>query len=213
MTASAGVAAAAHLELGAAVRSETGRAQAAIVIVGHDPGVREVLCRELSTRYGADYQIVLCYRPAELAPWMRDLRAAGLPVALVIGGVGGQHGDGIEVLSAVRAIDPTALRVAAVGWGDRDAVPAVTTTTTIRDTATIMTTRHFRHLPVACDTGLLGLVDITDVWRALLAAERGSLRDPRCSKLLTEVIGPDCDKLARRDAAAVSHVQPVKQDA
>ena len=122
MTASAGVAAAAHQELGAAVRSETARAQAAIVIVGHDPGVREVLYRELSARYGADYQIVVCYRPAELAPWMRDLRAAGLPVALVIGGVGGQHGDGIEVLSAVRAIDPTALRVAAVGWGDWDAV-------------------------------------------------------------------------------------------
>jgi len=122
MTASAGVADAAHQELGAAVRGETGRAQAAIVIVGHDPGVREILYRELSTRYGADYQIVVCYRSAELAPWMRDLRAAGLPVALVIGGVGGQDGDGIEVLSAVRAIDPTALRVAAVGWGDWDAM-------------------------------------------------------------------------------------------
>ena len=76
MTASAGVAAAAHQELGAAVRSETGRAQAAIVIVGHDPGVREVLYRELSTRYGADYQIVVCYRPAErweAFEW-RDLR-------------------------------------------------------------------------------------------------------------------------------------------
>ena len=45
--------------------------------------------------------------------------------------------------------------------------PAVTTTTSIRDTATIMTTRHFRHLPVAGDTGLLGVVDITDVCRAL----------------------------------------------
>jgi thioredoxin reductase len=122
MTASAGVTVAAPQELRAAVRSETGRARVAIVIVGHDPGVREVLYRELSTRYGADYQIVVCYRPAELAPWMRDLRAAGLPVALVIGGVGGQHGDGIEALSVVRAIDPTALRVAAVGWGDWDAV-------------------------------------------------------------------------------------------
>jgi CBS domain-containing protein len=49
--------------------------------------------------------------------------------------------------------------------------PAVTSTTSIRDTATIMTTRHFRHLPVAGDTGLLGLVDITDVCRALLDAE------------------------------------------
>jgi len=50
--------------------------------------------------------------------------------------------------------------------------PAVTATTTIRDTATIMTTRHFRHLPVAGDTGLLGVADITDVCRALLGAEQ-----------------------------------------
>ena len=49
--------------------------------------------------------------------------------------------------------------------------PAVTTTTTIRDTATTMTTRHLHHLPVAGDTGLLELVDITDVCRALLGAE------------------------------------------
>ena len=48
--------------------------------------------------------------------------------------------------------------------------PALATTTTIRDTATIMTTRHFRRLPVAGGTGLPGLVDITDVCRALLGA-------------------------------------------
>ena len=45
--------------------------------------------------------------------------------------------------------------------------PAITTTTSIREAATIMTTRHFRHLPVAGDTGLLGLIDITDVCQAL----------------------------------------------
>jgi hypothetical protein len=56
---------------------------------------------------------------------MRDLRAAGLPVALVIAGVGGQDPDGIEVLATVRAIDPRALRVAAVGWGDWDSVRSV----------------------------------------------------------------------------------------
>ena len=125
MTASAGVAAAADEELAAAVRGETAGAQAAIVIVCREPGAREILHRELSKRYGADYQIVVCGRPAELAPWMRDLRAAGLPVALVIGGVGAQDPDGIEVLAAVRAIDPTALRVAAVGWGDWESVRSV----------------------------------------------------------------------------------------
>jgi len=48
--------------------------------------------------------------------------------------------------------------------------PAVTATTSIRDTAAIMTARHCRHLPVAGDTGLLGVVDITDVCRALIGA-------------------------------------------
>ena len=46
-------------------------------------------------------------------------------MALVIGGVGGQDPEGIEVLSAVRAIDPTALRVAAVSWGDWESVRSV----------------------------------------------------------------------------------------
>jgi thioredoxin reductase len=88
------------------------------VIADGEPGAREVLHRELSKRYGADYQIVVCDRPAELAPWMRDLRAAGLPVALVIAAVGAQDGGGIEVLAGVRAVDPAALRVAVIGWGD-----------------------------------------------------------------------------------------------
>ena len=107
------------------MRGEAGGAQAAIVIVSREPGAREILSRELSNRYGADYEIVVCDRPAELEPWIRDLRAAGLPVAMVIGGVGTRDPDGIEVLSAIRAIDPTALRVAVVGWGDWQSVRSV----------------------------------------------------------------------------------------
>ena len=51
--------------------------------------------------------------------------------------------------------------------------PAITTTTSIRDAAKIMTARHFRHLPVAGDAGLLGVVDIIDVCRALIGADEG----------------------------------------
>ena len=51
--------------------------------------------------------------------------------------------------------------------------PAVTATTSIRETAIIMTTRHFRHLPVAGDAGLVGMVDIIDVCRALIGAAEG----------------------------------------
>jgi thioredoxin reductase len=130
MSASAGVAAAAGAGLAAAAGveaagGETDGAQATIVVVCRDPDAREILHRELSKRYGADYQIVVCARPGELALWMRDLAAAGLPVALVIGGVGAQDPDGIDVLAGIRAIDPTALRVAAVGWGDWEAVRSV----------------------------------------------------------------------------------------
>ena len=142
MTASAGVATAADEGLAAAVRGEAAGAQAAIVIVCREPGAREILHRELSKRYGSDYQIVVCDRPAELAPWMRDLAAAGLPVALVIGGVGAQDPDGIEVLAAVRAIDPTALRVAAVGWGDWEAMRSVF------DAVTVGTIDHWVTRPV-----------------------------------------------------------------
>jgi thioredoxin reductase len=141
LSTSAGVAAAADEGL-AAVRGETAGPQAAIVIVSRDGGAREILHRELSKRYGADYQIVVCGRPAELAPWMRDLRAAGLPVALVIGGVGAHDADGIEVLATVRAIDPAALRVAAVDWGDWDSVRSVF------DAVTLGTLDHWVNRPV-----------------------------------------------------------------
>jgi CBS domain-containing protein len=51
--------------------------------------------------------------------------------------------------------------------------PALIATTSIRDAAKIMTARHFRHLPVAGDTGLLGMVDISDVCRVLINAGEG----------------------------------------
>jgi thioredoxin reductase len=125
MTTSAGTATATHEELAAAAIGATAGVQAAIVIVCREPGVREILHRELSKRYGADYQIVVCGRPAELEPWIRDLREVGLPVALVIGEVGAQDPDGIEVLAKGRRIDPTALLVAAVRWGDWESMRSI----------------------------------------------------------------------------------------
>ena len=51
--------------------------------------------------------------------------------------------------------------------------PALTATTSIRDAAEIMTARHFRHLPVAGNVGLVGVADITDVCRALITTGKG----------------------------------------
>jgi len=44
----------------------------------------------------------------------------------------------------------------------------IKTTTSVCDTAEVMTIGHFRHLPVVGDAGLVGIVDIADVCRALL---------------------------------------------
>jgi CBS domain-containing protein len=40
--------------------------------------------------------------------------------------------------------------------------------TSVRDAAKVMASGRFRHLPVIGDAGLVGIVDITDVCRALL---------------------------------------------
>jgi len=47
----------------------------------------------------------------------------------------------------------------------------IKTTTSVRDAAKVMTSGHFRHLPVVGDAGLVGIVDITDVCLALLETE------------------------------------------
>ena len=47
----------------------------------------------------------------------------------------------------------------------------ITTTANVRDAAKLMMSGHFRHLPVVGDAGLAGIVDITDVCRALLGSD------------------------------------------
>ena len=47
----------------------------------------------------------------------------------------------------------------------------ISTTTSIREAAEVMTSGHFRHLPVIGDDGLVGIVDISDVCLALLESD------------------------------------------
>ena len=57
----------------------------------------------------------------------------------------------------------------------------VSDTTSIRDAAKVMTSGRFRHLPVMAGSGLIGIVDITDICRALLDASETAeepLSDP-----------------------------------
>ena len=91
---------------------------AAIVVVSRDSAIRQRIHHELAWRYSTDYKIVTCDYPPGLAAQLRALRAAGTPAALVVGGVSGQDPGDVEVFAAVRPVEPTALRVAAVRWGD-----------------------------------------------------------------------------------------------
>jgi CBS domain-containing protein len=49
----------------------------------------------------------------------------------------------------------------------------IVATTSIYKAAQAMVTGHFRHLPVVSDVGLIGILDIDDVCRALLDASSG----------------------------------------
>jgi CBS domain-containing protein len=44
----------------------------------------------------------------------------------------------------------------------------ISATTSVRDAADIMVRGRFRHLPVVGDAGLIGMVDVVDVCRALI---------------------------------------------
>jgi predicted transcriptional regulator len=66
----------------------------------------------------------------------------------------------------------------------------IKTTTNIRDAANLMTSGHFRHLPVVGDVGLVGIVDIADLCHALLepgvsgdARARGQAFDVKAARL------------------------------
>src|SRR5215469_3350511 len=124
------------------VPGATGTARAAIMIVEHDPGERETLYQEMDKRYGVDYQIVVCGEPAQAEARVADLLAAGTPVALVIGGAVAADPAGLDVLAAIRGIDPAVPRVAAVRWGEWD------TARPIFDAITTGTVDHWVTRPV-----------------------------------------------------------------
>src|SRR6202008_3203702 len=54
----------------------------------------------------------------------------------------------------------------------------VSTTTSIRDAATVMTSGRFRHLPVMQGPALAGIVDTTNICRALLDITQAAEQPP-----------------------------------
>jgi CBS domain-containing protein len=98
------------------------------------------------------------------------MKHTGTTALIVTDAQSGQPAGIITQADVSRAIadgkDPNNIRVHAA----MTTRPAVTATTSLHDAAQIMTASHFRHLPVADDAGLRGVVDITDVCSALITA-------------------------------------------
>ena len=101
------------------------------------------------------------------------MKHAGATALMVVNAQTGQPAGIITEADVARAI-ADGKNVNDV-WADAVMItrPALITTTSIHHAAKIMTARHFRHLPVAGDAGLLGAVDIIDVCRALINAGEG----------------------------------------
>ena len=101
------------------------------------------------------------------------MKHAGTTALMVVDARAGQPAGIITAADIARAIadgkDVNDIWVDAV----MTTRPAIIATTSIGDAAETMTTRHFRHLPVAGKAGLVGVVDITDVCRALIDAGEG----------------------------------------
>jgi thioredoxin reductase len=103
----------------AANDSGSGRpTSAAIVCVTGDEVLHDEVARELTKRYAADYSVVLAGSQAELAARLDVLKAAGIPVALVLAGLGREDPDGLAILGGVAAVHPHAVRASVVRWGD-----------------------------------------------------------------------------------------------
>jgi len=105
-------------------------------------------------------------------------RAAG--TALIV--TQGQTGEPIGIITDAdisRAVadgkDPSDVRIYQL-MTTRPTV--ISTTASIRDAAKVMTKGRFRHLPVMGDTGLVGIVDITDVCSALLDVSEAAKQPP-----------------------------------
>ncbi|WP_369139423.1 FAD-dependent oxidoreductase [Modestobacter versicolor] len=91
----------------------TGR-RAAVVVVTRDESVRRATTRELDRRYAGDYAVLDCPDPDDAG---RRLAGLDLPVALLLGGLGGADPEGLAELRRLHAAAPGSLTVALVRWG------------------------------------------------------------------------------------------------
>ena len=123
--------------------------------------VADVMRRPMTTVDLNDHLAAAAYlmkHTAETALIVIDARTDQAVGIITEGDVAGAVADGQDV-NDVRVHAAMTTRTAIID-----------TATSIRAVAEMMTSGHFRHLPVVSPTGLVGMVDINDVCRALIGA-------------------------------------------
>jgi thioredoxin reductase len=94
-----------------------GEQRAVLVVLSRDDEARATLTAELDRRYGRDYAVLACTGPGTAGD---EIVQRGLPVAVVLGGLGDADPDGLDRLRAVHRDQPGAMAVAVVRWGAFD---------------------------------------------------------------------------------------------
>ena len=94
-------------------------AKPVLVIVDDKDASRQALARELESRYGAHYRIVPSSSPEAALARLREFRAEGTAVPLVLADHWMPGMTGTEFLARVRDVMPAVRRGLLVSWGDR----------------------------------------------------------------------------------------------
>lgn len=94
--------------------------RAAIVVVARDPDGRRIVGREITNRYGVDYDVEVVDGPAVADARLDDFAAQERPVALVLASFTEHDEDALEFLARTRSRHPAAKRAVVVRWGNWD---------------------------------------------------------------------------------------------
>jgi len=94
-------------------------AKPVLVIVDDEDASRQALTRELESRYSAHYRIVPSASPEAALARLREFRAEGVAVPLVLAEQWMPGMTGTEFLARVKDVMPTTRRGLLISWGDQ----------------------------------------------------------------------------------------------